>query len=256
MPRGDARNKPRCETPASQIPLATIAPRGTLRRVEKRLTAFLFDRIPEHADRSDFDLADVAGLHEHGRLARGTDSARRPHDQNVPGIERHAFGDQADRLRNAKDHIFGVSILHDLSVQARLNLQSACAGRHLFGRDEFRTKPARTVEILAYRPLGRLPLIIPDGAVIEYGVPRNMRQRVCARDVPTFLSDESDELRLVVKLIRAIRSDHWRVVTNERGCRAEKDHRIIRGLGAALGSMIDIVQAKANDLAAALGGRK
>src|SRR5882724_10574415 len=168
MLRGDARSKPCCERPASQIPLATIAPRGTLRRVEKRLTAFLFDRIPEHADRSDFDFADVAGLHEHGRLARGTDSARRPHDQNVTGIERHTFGDQADRLRNAKDHILGVRVLHDTSVQTRLNLQSACAGRHLFGRYEFRTKPTRAVEILAYRPLGCLPLIVPDGAVVEY----------------------------------------------------------------------------------------
>src|SRR5258706_13835234 len=83
-----------------------------------------------------------------------------------------------------------------------------------------------------------------------------MRERVCAGDVPTLLADESDELRLIVKLIRAVRADHWGVVTNERGCRAEKDHRIVRGLGAALGRMIDIVQAKANDFAAAHGGRK
>src|SRR3984893_17219931 len=83
-----------------------------------------------------------------------------------------------------------------------------------------------------------------------------MRQRVCAGDVPTLLSDEGDELRLIVKLIRAVGADHWGVVTNERGCRAEKDHRIVRGLGAALCRMIDIVQAKANDLAAAHGGRK
>jgi hypothetical protein len=41
--------------------------------------AFQFDRIPKHPDRRDLDLADVARLHEHGRLARGTDSARRPH---------------------------------------------------------------------------------------------------------------------------------------------------------------------------------
>jgi len=69
-------------------------------------------------------------------------------------IERHAFGDQADRLRNAKDHVLGVGILHDFSVQARLNLQSASAGGHLIGRYEFRTKAAGTVEILSNRPLG------------------------------------------------------------------------------------------------------
>src|ERR1700736_3612200 len=167
-----------------------MLPPGTPRtRLKKPLSALLFDRIPKHADRRDFDLADVARLHVHGRLARGTDTARRPHDQNVAGIERHAFGDQIDRLRNAKDHVLGVRILHDLSVQARLNLQSACAGRYLFGRDEFRTKAARAVEIFAYRPLGCFPLLIPDGAVSEYGVSCNMRERVCARDVPTLLSD-------------------------------------------------------------------
>jgi len=83
-----------------------------------------------------------------------------------------------------------------------------------------------------------------------------MRQRVCARDVPAFFFDEGDEFRLVVKLIRAVGADHWGVVTNERGCRAKKDHRIVRRLGAAIGRLIDIVQAKANDLAAARGGRK
>src|SRR3984893_3373099 len=103
---------------------ARYAPAGNSEdKVEKPLSALLFDRIPKHADRRDFDLADVARLHVHGRLARGTDTARRPHDQNVAGIERHAFGDQIDRLRNAKDHILGVCVLHDLSVQARLNLQ-------------------------------------------------------------------------------------------------------------------------------------
>src|SRR5260370_25317594 len=83
-----------------------------------------------------------------------------------------------------------------------------------------------------------------------------MRERVCAGDVPTLLSYEGDELRLIVKLIRAVGADHWGVVTNERGCRAKKDHRIFRRLGAALGRMIDIVQAKANDLAAVHGGRE
>src|SRR5258708_34280108 len=83
-----------------------------------------------------------------------------------------------------------------------------------------------------------------------------MGERVCAGDVPTLLSYEGDELRLIVKLIRAVGADHWGVVTNERGCRAKKDHRIFRRLGAALGRMIDIVQAKANDLAAVHGGRK
>src|SRR5260221_8264916 len=81
-----------------------------------------------------------------------------------------------------------------------------------------------------------------------------MRERICAGDMPTLLSDEGDKLRLIVKLIRAVGADHWGVVANERGCRAEKDHRIFRRLGAALGRMIDIVQAKANDLAAAHGG--
>src|SRR5258708_34029364 len=83
-----------------------------------------------------------------------------------------------------------------------------------------------------------------------------MGERVCAGDVPTLLSYEGDELRLIVKLIRAVGADHWGVVTNERGCRTKKDHRIFRRLGAALGRMIDIVQAKANDLAAVHGGGK
>src|SRR6202008_1168376 len=125
---------------------------GTAMDVEERLTAFLLDRIPEHADRRDFDLTDIARFHEDGRLARGTDAARRPHHQNVAGIERHAFGDQADRLRDAKDHVLGVRVLHDLSVQTRLNPEAACAGRHLTGRYQFRTKAAGAVEILADRP--------------------------------------------------------------------------------------------------------
>src|SRR6202007_2493122 len=98
---------------------------------------------------------------------------------------------------------------------------------------------ARAIEVLANRPLGRLPLIVADGSVIEYGVARDMRQRIRARDVPAPFADESDELRLIVKLIRAVRPDHRRIVTDKRGRRAEEYHRIFRRLGAASRRLVD-----------------
>src|SRR5262245_63895206 len=56
------------------------------------------DRIDEHADFLDVDLAGVATLHEHGRLARETDAGRRTGDDDVARLERHALGDINERL--------------------------------------------------------------------------------------------------------------------------------------------------------------
>src|SRR5262245_7700381 len=58
-----------------------------------------FDRVDQHADALDVDLADVARLHPHRvRLARVADARGRAGEDDVAGLERDALGDVGDGL--------------------------------------------------------------------------------------------------------------------------------------------------------------
>src|SRR5262245_28053798 len=67
-----------------------------VRRPQQELL-FVRDRVDEHADLLDVDLAGVAAFHEHRRLARETDTRRRAGDDDVAGLERHALRDINER---------------------------------------------------------------------------------------------------------------------------------------------------------------
>src|SRR6266480_5604323 len=117
------------------------------------------DRVDEHADALDVDLAGIARLHPHRvRLARVADAGARPGKYDIARLERHALADIGDGLGDREHHIVGVVGLHDLSVESALDLQPLAAGGHLVGRDHPGTEAAGAVEILAHGPLRGLTL--------------------------------------------------------------------------------------------------
>src|SRR6266511_2902439 len=120
---------------------------------------FVVDRVDEHADALDVDLAGIARLHPHRvRLARVTDTGGRPGTHDIATLERYDLGDIGDGHGDREHHIVGVVGLHDLSVESALDLQTLAAGGHLVGRDHPRAEAAGVVEILAHGPLRGLAL--------------------------------------------------------------------------------------------------
>src|SRR5215470_2831823 len=64
-------------------------------RVRRQPRALLLvrDWVRQHTDILNVDLAGVAALHEHGRLARETDARGRTSDDDVARLKRHALRD-------------------------------------------------------------------------------------------------------------------------------------------------------------------
>src|SRR5262249_45365725 len=58
----------------------------------------LGNRIAQHADALDLDLAHVAGAHPQRRFARMADARRRAHGDDVAGLERHSLRHVDDGL--------------------------------------------------------------------------------------------------------------------------------------------------------------
>src|ERR1051326_881941 len=63
----------------------------------------LGDRIAQHADALDLDLAHVARAHPQGRLARVADPRRRAHGDDVARLERHPLRHVDDGLRHRSE---------------------------------------------------------------------------------------------------------------------------------------------------------
>src|SRR5262249_26551166 len=94
-----------------------------LRRRAAGRDRLLDDRIAQHADALDLDLAYVAVAHPQRRLARVTDAGRRAHGDDVARLKRHPLGHVDDRFGDLEHHVVGVVGLEYLAVNAALDLE-------------------------------------------------------------------------------------------------------------------------------------
>src|SRR5215813_7506589 len=212
----------------------------------------VLDRVYEHADALDVDLAGIALLHPHRvRLAGVADAGRRAGEDDVAGLERHALRDIGDGLGDRKHHVVGVVRLHDLPVEPGLDFQAFGARRQLVGRDHPRAETSGAVEILAHVPLRGLALIFAHRTFVAAGISGNARICVCKRKVLRPLADDEDELGFVVERFGRLRPDDRLAVRHERGAAAHEDGREFRNVVAlrAFLDVFEIVEAEADDLA-------
>ena len=86
-----------------------------------------------------------------------------------------------DEFGHREDHQTGARLLDDLTVEPGGQLERLGIG-DLVGRDEPGSERARPRKILAGRELRRVALPVAHGDVVVAGVPRDMPQRLGARD--------------------------------------------------------------------------
>src|SRR3954452_19146599 len=137
-------------------PSASVSNAGVRR--QPRALLLVRDRVRQHADILNVDLAGVAALHEHGRLARETDTRGRAGDDYIARLERYALRDVDQRLSDRKHHVVGVVRLHGLAVEPGLDLEAFAAGRQLVRAHHPGTEASGIVEVLAHVPLRGLAL--------------------------------------------------------------------------------------------------
>src|SRR5215467_8926235 len=90
------------------------------RRLEALLlSSFVFDRIPQYANSLDLDFACVAGFHPYRLgLACMTNTGRRAGENDITGLQRHAFGEINERFGKREHHVVGVVGLHGLAIES------------------------------------------------------------------------------------------------------------------------------------------
>src|SRR5262245_64305597 len=128
------------------------------------------NRVDEHTDALNVDLAAVAALHEYWRLAREANARGRAGDDDIAGLERHALADVDERLSDREHHVVGVVRLHGLAVEPRLNLQALAAGRQLVGGQHRRAEAAGVVEVLEHVSMGGLVIGSAATALVGAGI--------------------------------------------------------------------------------------
>src|SRR5215813_14098461 len=232
----------------------SVRPHAEVAHINLRSVSLLLvlDRVYEHADALDVDLAGIALLHPYRvRLAGVTDARRRAGEDDVAGLERHALGDVGDGLGDREHHVVGVVGLHDLPVEPRLDFQALAAGRQLVGGDHPRAEPAGAVEILAHVPLRGLALIFAHRAFVAAGISGNARICVRSREVLGPLADDEDELGFVVERLGGLGPDDRLPVRHQRAAAAHENGREFRNVVAlrAFLDVLEIVEAEADDFA-------
>src|SRR5712691_12253897 len=78
------------------------------------------DHIYQHSHLAYFDLHGIAGLHPNRGSTARADAARGAGDDDVARLERGESGNVVDEPRDAVNHLLGGGVLHDLTVEPRL----------------------------------------------------------------------------------------------------------------------------------------
>src|SRR5262249_7265244 len=96
------------------------APAGdTNPRVPAGYASLRLDAVAQHPDPGDLDLDEVAGLEEDRVGPERPNPGRRAGCDDVPWLQGDARADVSDQLGNRKDHVCGVAVLHQDSVDPR-----------------------------------------------------------------------------------------------------------------------------------------
>src|SRR5580658_9587397 len=90
-------------------------------------------RVGQHTEPLDLHFEDIAGLHEYGWLARGSDATRRARDDHIASLQTHRDTDHFHQHWDAEDEQVRVRILHYAAVQTALEAQPASPRGHGIG---------------------------------------------------------------------------------------------------------------------------
>ncbi len=90
---------------------------------EGTILLFAYQRIGQHSQALYFNRDRVSRLHKHRWSTDVANTRRGTRQDNVPRLERRDRRNVTDDVRNAKDHICRVAVLHHLTIQDRLDAQ-------------------------------------------------------------------------------------------------------------------------------------
>ena len=222
--------------------------RGAVRGASGKLDRLLDDGVGEQADAFDFDLAEVAGLHEDLRVAGEAYAAGCAGDDDVAGAEGHAVAEQRDQGGDVEDHVGCVGVLKNPAIEAGLEAESFGACGKLVGGDKDGAEGAGGVEVLANGPLLGFELVVADRGVVEDGVASDVVERAVHGDGASGGADDGDELAFVVELGGDVGPDDGALVADEGGGEAAEEGGIVGGFEATFCGVVNVVEADTDDL--------
>ena len=233
------------------------------------------DGVVDAADAADLDPDPIARLEEGRRVAEDADAGRRPGRDDVAGFERDDRADVLDELGDLPDHVGRGGVLPELR---RAGFRTAAGDvpaadrelvgqRHLFAGDDDRAHRQERVRALGPEPLAVADLAVPERGLDALPVAgRDVVRDDVAGDVlvgvgrlhPACpLADDDAELRLEVEGVTARGMDDRLSVGHDGVGELGEEQRPLRAGPAALGDVVAVVQADADDLLGRLdrGGR-
>ena len=169
------------------------------------------------------------------------DAGRSAGKHDIAGLERHALRDVGDCFRDREHHVVGVVRLHDLPIEAALDLQALGAGGHLIGRNHPGPKAPGAVEILAHVPLRCFALKLAHRAFVAAGISGDASICIGRRQVLGPLADDENELSLVIERLRCLGPQDGLPVRDERAAPAHEDGGEFRNV-VALGAFLDVFE--------------
>ena len=126
---------------------------------------------------------------------------RRAHDDQIAGLQGHAFREQHNGFCHTPDHVAGVGVLHDLAIQTGLNPQVGGAFGQLVLGDQHRAETAGAIEVFANRPLRCFALVVAHRNVVEAAVAKHGIQGVFHGRVLGCFANDHGQLGFVVQLL-------------------------------------------------------
>ena len=108
----------------------------------------------------------IPRLHPDRRLAKAADAGGGPCDEHVTGGQLRNARDIGDELIDRENQVGDTALLHDLAIEAGLDLEPLAGRRHFIGGHEVRTEAAGVIEVLAHVPLRCLALEFADRAFV------------------------------------------------------------------------------------------
>ena len=154
----------------------------------------------------------------------------------------------ADQLRDREEHGGSVALLHDLAVQAQLQIDGLWIGE-LVLRHQPRAYGAESVQRLALDPLpGAFQLGGPLRNVVDEHVSEYMIQGLVDGDVLRPCADDHPQLHLPVGLLRPCGQHHIVIRPADATDVLGENDRLGRLLHADFRGMVGIVQADADEL--------
>src|SRR6266496_3943000 len=162
------------------------------------------DAVDEDAEVLDLGTDHVAG--PQARASAGAYPGRRPGRDDVTRLQGHGLARRRDELGDVADHVRRAAVLLELVVDPQADSQVVRV-RDEPGRGQAWAERQRAVAGLRGEPVvaegrcwhARPTVVAACRDVVRYAVPRDVREGLLTRDIPTADADHDGELALPVQ---------------------------------------------------------